>query len=223
MSDAGTNDPPVAVAPTPTTLDEHGHLDLTLTGTDEESSPANLRFSISTLPSHGELRLVSSGQVLTQYATAPTTAVVRYTPAAHFYGADTFSFAVIDEGSASSPALPVTLTVAEVNSPPAAVDDTATVRRGRATAIDPRANDTDADGDTLTITDVSAPAHGTVVNHGTSLSYTASGNGPFPLTETLTYTVSDGRGATASATLTTRAATPASTPPPTPPCPGGPA
>jgi hypothetical protein len=57
---------------------------------------------------------------------------------------------------------------------------------------------TDADGDALTITSVAGVTNGTVTTDGTNATYTAT-NGT---TDSFTYTVSDGFGGTASATVT---------------------
>ena len=66
--------------------------------------------------------------------------------------------------------------------------------------IDVLANDSDANGDTLTVVEVSAPAHGTavVVAAGT-VEYTP---GPdFQGTDRFTYVVGDGSGLTARAAV----------------------
>ena len=63
------------------------------------------------------------------------------------------------------------------------------------------ANDSDLDGDTLSVTSVSTPAHGSaVVNAAGTITYTpaANYNGP----DSFTYTVGDGHGGTATATVT---------------------
>lgn len=57
---------------------------------------------------------------------------------------------------------------------------------------------TDADNDPLTIISVTGATHGTVTTDGTSATYTAA-SGP---SDAFTYTVSDGYGGTASATVT---------------------
>jgi hypothetical protein len=57
---------------------------------------------------------------------------------------------------------------------------------------------TDADNDPLTIISVAGAINGTVTTDGTSATYTAF-NGP---SDAFTYTVSDGYGGTASATVT---------------------
>jgi hypothetical protein len=63
------------------------------------------------------------------------------------------------------------------------------------------ANDSDIDGDPLTVASVTQGANGTVVINGDgTVSYTS--NVGFSGTDTFTYTVSDGNGGTATATVT---------------------
>jgi hypothetical protein len=88
------------------------------------------------------------------------------------------------------------------NTPPHAVDDSATVNEGSgANTINVLSNDTDTDGDTLTITAVTQGAHGAVVNNSTSVSYTPAHN--FFGSDSFTYTISDGHSSdTATVTVT---------------------
>lgn len=86
------------------------------------------------------------------------------------------------------------------NSPPDAVDDSATVASNSgANTINVLANDTDADGDTLAITAVTQGAHGSVANNGTSVSYTPAAH--FAGSDSFTYTISDGHGGSDTATV----------------------
>lgn len=86
------------------------------------------------------------------------------------------------------------------NTPPDAVDDSATVAgNSGANTIDVLANDTDADGDTLSITAVTQGAHGSVVNNGTSVSYAPAAH--YTGSDSFTYTISDGRGGSDTATV----------------------
>ena len=63
------------------------------------------------------------------------------------------------------------------------------------------ANDSDPDGDPLTVTATTRPAHGSVViNADRTVTYTPSAR--FIGTDTFRYTVSDGRGGTTTATVT---------------------
>jgi YVTN family beta-propeller protein len=68
-----------------------------------------------------------------------------------------------------------------------------------ATVIDVLGNDTDADGDALTVTGVGTVGNGTVSLVDGVISYTP--NADFHGTDSFTYTISDGQGGTATATV----------------------
>ena len=79
---------------------------------------------------------------------------------------------------------------------PVAVADSISTWVNTAATFDPRVNDTDADGDTLTITAKTNGAHGSVaINSGTSLTYTPSTS--YIGADNFTYTIDDGHGGTA--------------------------
>lgn len=94
----------------------------------------------------------------------------------------------------------VTITVNAVNSDPDAMDDVATTDEDTAVTIDVLANDTDFDGDSLSIAEVTQPSNGTVVNNGTDVTYTPDAD--FNGTDSFTTTISDGNGGTDTATVT---------------------
>ncbi|MDD3327751.1 MAG: retention module-containing protein, partial [Zoogloea sp.] len=105
-------------------------------------------------------------------------------------------------------ALP-TSTVA--NQPPLAVDDPAfTTPEDEATTVDVLANDSDPDQDPIRVTNASAPNGTVTVNPDGTLRYVPNPdfNGP----DTITYTISDGKGGTATATVTVNV-TPVNDPP----------
>ncbi len=82
------------------------------------------------------------------------------------------------------------------NHDPVANDDSANTTSGNGVQIDVLGNDTDEDGDTLTITNFTQGATGTVNCSATDCTYTAgAGTG----TETFEYTISDGNGGSATA------------------------
>jgi len=93
-----------------------------------------------------------------------------------------------------------TVTVTGVNDPPVAVDDTAGTSENTAVTIDVLNNDSDPDGDTLTVDSVTQGSHGSVINNGDGLTYTPDAG--FSGTDSFTYTVSDGKGGTDTATVT---------------------
>src|SRR5207244_3038711 len=135
-------------------------------------------------PSHGTLALNADGSFI-------------YTAAANFNGTDTFTYSAND-GFADSTPVTVTLTVNPVNDAPVAGDDSIATDEDTAAIIAVLENDGDVDGDALTITNASTPAHGSaVVNGSGTITYTpaANYNGP----DGFTYTISDGNGGTATA------------------------
>jgi VCBS repeat-containing protein len=93
-----------------------------------------------------------------------------------------------------------TVSVTGVNDPPAAVDDTATTSENTAVTIDVLNNDSDANGDALTVGSVTQGTHGSVINNGDDVTYTPDSG--FSGTDNFTYTVSDGNGGTDTATVT---------------------
>ena len=108
---------------------------------------------------------------------------------------------------ALSGTITVDITVTDVNDGPVAVDDTHSTNEETALTINVIANDTDQDGDTLSVSGVGtgddAPSNGTAAQTGvgtTGVSYTPNAN--YNGTDTFTYTVSDGNGGTAIGTVT---------------------
>ena len=93
-----------------------------------------------------------------------------------------------------------------INKPPVANNDTATTDEDNSTTINVLANDTDEDGETLSITAVSG-SKGSVTIDGDNIIYNPNGqfeslNAGDTATDTFTYTVNDGNGLTDTATVT---------------------
>ncbi|MGD9602501.1 MAG: Ig-like domain-containing protein [Gammaproteobacteria bacterium] len=89
-------------------------------------------------------------------------------------------------------------TPAAPNRPPVAVADSATVKRQRSVVIRVLANDSDPDRDALRISAVTQGARGRATVFGGSVFYTSNSTTG---DDTFTYTVNDGRGGSASATV----------------------
>ena len=86
------------------------------------------------------------------------------------------------------------------NAAPVAANDTASTNRNTAATIAVLANDADADGDTLSVTTVTVPAHGTaVVNANGTVLYTPAFN--YEGADSFSYFISDNQGGVASATV----------------------
>jgi Ca2+-binding RTX toxin-like protein len=88
---------------------------------------------------------------------------------------------------------------------PSAVADTASTGRDRAVDVDVRANDTDPDGDALTLESVTQPQHGTTAISNGKARYTPDAG--FEGADSFGYTVNDGRGRTASGEVTVHVGT----------------
>jgi len=88
-----------------------------------------------------------------------------------------------------------------INRGPAAVNDSYTVDCNAPTTFSVLANDTDPDGDTLTITSVSAPGKGTAIISSGKIVYTPNAAGCAGGTDSFTYSISDGKGGTSTATV----------------------
>ena len=120
---------------------------------------------------------------------------LAYTPEADFNGQAVINYTLSDGTDTASGVLNITVT--PVNDSPVANPDTATINEDSSTTVNVVANDTDTEGDSLTITTVSADSgSATIVANQIQYTPQADYNG----TAVVTYTVSDGEAAT-SATL----------------------
>ncbi|MEH3139276.1 MAG: Ig-like domain-containing protein [Mycobacterium kyogaense] len=161
-----------------------------LLGNDTDADGDTLTVVIGTAPANGTLVQNANG-------------TYTYTPNANFNGTDSFTYTVSD-GTTTSALATVTITVAAVNDTPAATNDTLEATEDTPLTFTPGAllgNDTDADGDTLTVVIGTAPANGTLVQNANG-TYTYTPNANFNGTDTFTYTVSDGTTTSALATVT---------------------
>jgi VCBS repeat-containing protein len=163
-------------------------------GNDADADADALRAVVKVQPAHGSLALAQDGSF-------------SYVPAAGYSGDDWFTYAASDGLAESAPAT-VRFTIAPGNVAPVAVGDDKSAAQDTPLAFDPLANDTDADGDALTLDGTPQPQFGTVTSpDGRSLVYQPRTG--FYGTDSFEYRVSDGHGGSATAKVTvtvTRAA-----------------
>jgi hypothetical protein len=124
---------------------------------------------------------------------------VTYTPTAYFNGTASFTFTIVDAYGATATGT-ATVNVAAVNYAPAAGMDTRAFTEDTSVTFNAStltANDTDPDGDTLTVTSVvgNSNTHGSVALANGQITYTPVAN--YSGSGTFTYTISDGHGGTA--------------------------
>jgi VCBS repeat-containing protein len=176
--------------------------------TDVEGSP--LTYSLDSGPANGSVTVNGDG-------------TWTYTPDADYNGPDSFTV-IVSDGNGGTTTSTVNIGVTAVNDGPVANADSFTVAEDGQLAIDVLDNDTDVDGDSLTITQV----NGKAITEGGAAVSVANGsvalvNGalvfkPAPDYNggiTFSYTVSDG---VASSTATVQGrVTPVADPQPTPP------
>ncbi|MEM9368103.1 MAG: Ig-like domain-containing protein [Planctomycetota bacterium] len=133
-------------------------------------------------------------------ASIDSNGILTYTPDLNENGSDTIAFTVEDANSLTGSGT-VNVTISAENDDPVANDDDATIdlNLNSDVLINVLANDTDVDGDTLTVTMVTQPTGGTAAIQGNSILYTP--NAATRGDDVFTYTISDGT-VTASATVT---------------------
>ncbi len=157
---------------------------------DNDADGDGLTVRIETLPANGTVVFNSDGSF-------------QYSPAEGYFGSDSFTYVAFD-GSLESAAITVTLNVNHRNSAPVAVSDVYSMDEDTILSLSSPGvlgNDSDADGDDLSVVKVLDPAHGTVVlNADGSIVYTPSLN--YRGIDTFLYLVNDGTVDSNVATVT---------------------
>ena len=123
---------------------------------------------------------------------------VVFTPAKDVNGTGSFTYTVSDGHGGTSTAT-VTVGINAVNDAPVAKPDIASTQEDKPVTLNVLANDSDVDGDSLSVTSASASNGSVTVNADGTLTYTPKAN--FSGSDSITYTISDGHGGTASSTV----------------------
>jgi Cys-rich repeat protein len=139
------------------------------------------------VPGHGTVTINDDG-------------TVTYTPNAGYVGEDSFSYSVCDELGACDTAM-VSVDVGVDNAPPIAVDDVITLGEDSGpVAVDVLDNDSDPDGNPLSVVSVSQPLHGiATIDEDGAVVYAPEPN--YEGFDSFTYTVCDDVGACETATV----------------------
>lgn len=119
-----------------------------------------------------------------------------------FHGNDLFRYRATDVHGATATAT-VFITVKPANDDPVANPDATSTSQYTPVTIDVLANDTDADGDALSIAAVSAPSHGEASIEDGKITYAPAPT--FKESDSFSYTVADGQGGTDEGTVTVTA------------------
>ena len=180
------NDPPVANPDTlNTTLNTPGAVNVLANDTDIDG-PSTLTVTGSTNGTKGTVSCTAAG-------------ACTYTPNFNQVGADTFTYTVTDGVTPVTGTVNVTIT--NTNSPPVAADDFVDTTQNNAVSFNVIGNDSDPNGDPLTLISNTTPSAG-------SVSCAANGDCTYTPppgffgTATFSYTIQDPLGATSSANVT---------------------
>ena len=180
------NDAPIAANDSISVAEDSNKV-ANLRANDSDPDGQSLTITSASGASNGTVAIISGGSQ------------VRYTPNANFHGSDSFSY-VVSDGVLTDNAT-VSVAVSSVNDAPVANNDSLSTNEDVAKTINPRTNDTDIDGNSLTISSKTNGSKGTVaiLSGGTSLRYTPNSNANG--SDSFTYTISDGAGGTDTASV----------------------
>ncbi|WP_321423648.1 Ig-like domain-containing protein [uncultured Methanobacterium sp.] len=171
------NSNPVAMADVASTS-EDTRVVISVLGNDSDSNGDNLIVTGVGVAGHGSVVLNGDN-------------TVTYTPNVNWFGSDSFSYTVSDGRGGLATGM-VTVMVNSVNDVPVAAADSASTIESTPVIVNVLGNDSDVDGDSLTVSGVGVAGHGTVANNGNSVTYTPDAG--FHGLDSFVYTVSDGHG-----------------------------
>ena len=175
---------PIARADT-VTLDEDTEAVFDPLANDSDPDGDPLAIDAIEQPGFGDLRIDTAG--------------LRFIPPPNVFGTTTASYTVSDGKGGTASAL-ITFTVSPVNDAPTAIDDSVTLSDYLAATIPVLLNDTDPDGDRLTIASVLGSGIGEINVDGDSVVFRPPSE--WVGTTVITYTVVDAEGASDTAELT---------------------
>ena len=175
------NNAPIAIADSYTTSVNAAK---TINPMDNDKDPENQSISISFVGTPVSGTAVKSGNSIV------------YTPSNNFVGSDSFTYTIADASGATSTS---TISFTVINHAPVAQNDIYSSPGNTQITISPMINDTDSDGQQISLLSVSTPSHGTAVKSGANIIYTPSLD--YAGVDAFTYTISDASSATASASI----------------------
>jgi hypothetical protein len=175
---------PVAGHDTVQTVEDTGVTTGNVLANDTDANGASMQLSGFTQAAHGTV--VSHGN-----------GTSTYTPVANFNGPDSFTLRVSDDPVVSAPAT-VEITVAPVNNAPVVIGQSVTTTED--TVVFMTLSGSDLEGDSLTFAIVTGPTQGSLSGVPPQLTYMPNPHSHG--TDSFIYTVTDGSGLSATATVT---------------------
>ena len=178
------NDAPVVVSET-RSVDEDNSLTVDVLNNDSDIDGDTLTVNAYSTE-EGTVELSENGEII-------------YTPSEHFHGSNLISYTVYD-GTIGVDGT-VTVTVNSINDLPILEIDAATIDEDGRVEIDVLANDSDADGDTLSVTELSVDNGDVSITEEGAILYVPDAN--FNGTSTISYSVFDGQESVETTTIVT--------------------
>lgn len=169
---------------------------ITVLANDSDPDGSSLTVASASVSAHGASVVNANG-------------TITYTPANGYLGADSFTYTsiytytytytyTITDGAGGTASATASITVGNRN--PVAANDTANTVLNTAVIVSVLTNDIDPDAQFISVSSVSLPTHGTaVINANGTVTYTPTTG--YLGADTFTYTISDGAGGTAAATV----------------------
>jgi VCBS repeat-containing protein len=198
------NDPPTLdPVPNQTAAEDAGPVTVSLAGITAGGGESQ---TLTVTATSGDPTLIPNPAVT--YASPAAAGSLTFQSAPNANGTTTITVTVSDGVTTASRTF--TVTVTPVNDPPAAADDPGTTPEETPVTVTVLGNDTDPDGDSLTVIAVGPAGHGTVTTDGITVTYTPDPD--WYGTDSFTYTADDGNGGTATGTVS-MTVTPVNDPP----------
>lgn len=154
---------------------------------DNDPGQDPIAITAVTNPSHGSVTYTATS--------------ITYTPAGAYTGSDSLTYTIADgDGGTATATVNITVDLPPgPNIAPTAVNDDILAYVGQYRYFNPCQNDSDPNGDPLTVTATTTPSRGTQGGTGCNRWYRVMSGGYG--STSYTYTISDGRGGTATATI----------------------
>ncbi|MEM9324482.1 MAG: Ig-like domain-containing protein, partial [Bacteroidota bacterium] len=182
-----SNNPPVAVTDSASTQED---IAIVIDVLDNDSDPDDDDLTITTAGANGSEGTTENGGMVSINNNGtpedPTDDFIDYTPPAGFAGFDVFTYSITDGDETATANVVVGV---DMNNPPVAVNDTTSVPGSGSLDIEVLINDSDPDGDDITINFIETANGGTVSTDGTTISYAPPMD--YCGVDTITYEICD--------------------------------
>lgn len=168
--------------------------------------------SVGSTSETGQMLTITAASALHGSVVIESDGTLTYTPTTDFYGTDTLTYTITDDGTTNGVAAPLTasgtisVTVTAVDDAPVATADSATVTQDGSVILSVLANDTDADNRSptaantgLTVTAVTQGTYSTVTFTSGDVTYFPKSG--FSGSDTFAYTREDATGLSSMATV----------------------